>query len=97
MKENVADLTDGLDKVDGLRPVSFNWKSDSTHEDDYGFIAHEFGSVIPHGVVGAKDAVDSDGNIQPQMINKDAVIPFLVSAIKTLKDRVEALEAAATP
>ena len=50
LKENVVDLTLGLDEVNALRPVTFDWKAsdiDDIPNNRYGFIAQEVESVIP--------------------------------------------------
>ena len=50
MKENVADLTLGLDEINELRPVTFDWKAsdiDDIPNERYGFIAQEVEEVIP--------------------------------------------------
>ena len=50
LKENVADLTLGLDEINALRPVTFDWKAsdiDDVPNERYGFIAQEVEEVIP--------------------------------------------------
>lgn len=50
LKENIADLTIGLDEINALRPVTFDWKSsdiDDIPNGRYGFIAQEVESVVP--------------------------------------------------
>jgi len=50
LKENVVDLTLGLDEINELRPVTFDWKAsdiDDIPNNRYGFIAQEVESVIP--------------------------------------------------
>ena len=50
LKENVADLTLGLDEINELRPVTFDWKAsdiDDIPNERYGFIAQEVEEVIP--------------------------------------------------
>ena len=50
LKENVADLTLGLDEINALRPVTFDWKAsdiDDIPNNRYGFIAQEVESVVP--------------------------------------------------
>lgn len=50
LKENVVDLTLGLDEVNALRPVTFDWKAsdiDDIPNNRYGFIAQEVESVVP--------------------------------------------------
>jgi hypothetical protein len=50
LKENIADLTIGLDEINALRPVTFDWKSsdiDDVPNGRYGFIAQEVQEVVP--------------------------------------------------
>ncbi len=50
LKENIADLTIGLDEINALRPVTFDWKSsniDDVPNERYGFIAQEVQEVVP--------------------------------------------------
>lgn len=93
LKENVQNYTDGLTALKALRPVSYNWKANPTGPRIDGFIAHEVQAVIPQAVSGHKDQVDKDGNIVPQGIDHSLLVPALVSAIKELTAKVEALEA----
>lgn len=93
LKENVQDYTGGLAALKSLRPVSYNWKANPTGPRIDGFIAHEVQAVIPQAVSGQKDQVDKDGNIVPQGIDHSLLVPALVSAIKELTAKVEALEA----
>lgn len=93
LKENVQDYTGGLAALKALRPVSYNWKKTPSGPRIDGFIAHEVQSVIPQAVSGQKDQVDKDGNIVPQGIDHSLLVPALVSAVKELTAKVEALEA----
>ena len=58
-----------------------------------GFFAHELQEQFPNAVIGDKDALDINGDINPQMVDYTKVIPALVGAIKELTARIEALEA----
>lgn len=97
LKTNVREITDGLERVNALRPVAFDWINGGPGE---GFIAHEVQEVVPLAVTGEKDAVapapveDDDppeGSIIPQMIDQTKLIPILTSAVKELSAMVEAL------
>ncbi len=54
MKQNVFDLCDSLAKVNALRPVEFNWKSQDPSS-QFGFIAQEVKEVIPDIVSNPKN------------------------------------------
>ena len=91
LKENVVSLPSSTNKIKALNPVSYNMIGfDKVVE---GFLAHELQEEFPDAVTGEKDAVDSDGNINPQMVDYTKIIPTLVGAIKELTARIEALEA----
>ena len=90
LKENIVPLSNSTSKIKELNPVSYNMIGYSQVAE--GFLAHELQQHFPNAVVGEKDAVDSDGNINPQMVDYTKVIPALVGAIKELTARIEALE-----
>jgi hypothetical protein len=90
LKENVQPMTGGLDIIAALKPVTYDWIADQTTGE--GFIAHELQAVIPAAVVGEKDALNKDGNINPQNVDFGKIVPHLVAAIQELTTRLAALE-----
>jgi hypothetical protein len=98
LKENIVDYSGGLAKIEELQVRSYNKKEGvSKNITQQGFIAHEAALAnIPGLVLGAKDAMKEDemGNTVPdyQTINREALIPYLVSAIQELTARVRELE-----
>jgi hypothetical protein len=76
-KKNVESISDCLEKVTQLRPVSFNWKDES--QDDglhFGLIAQEVQPIIPEvvkdwvipAVEASEPILDSEGaEIQPSI------------------------------
>jgi len=90
LKENVQPMTGGLDIIAALKPVTYDWIVDQTAGE--GFIAHELQAVIPAAVVGEKDALNKDGNINPQNVDFGKIVPHLVAAIQELTPRLAALE-----
>ena len=99
LKENIVDYSGGLAKLEELKVRSFNKKEGpSKGIKQEGFIAHEASTAnIPGFIIGEKDAmkVDESGETVPkyQEINKEALIPYLVSAIQELSAKVKELEA----
>jgi hypothetical protein len=91
LKEAVQPITDGLSRINALKPSIYKWKSDGSAGE--GFLAHELAEVVPFAVTGKKDAVNEDGSIKSQGIDMSRIVPILVAAIKELTARVEALEA----
>lgn len=90
LKDEVVELSGGLEKIKSLRPVAFKWKKSG--ETDVGFIAHEIQQVIPQCVNGDKDAVDEEGNPSHQSIfpAPAQMIANLVAAIQELSAKVDA-------
>lgn len=88
LKTNVAPIVNGLNLVERLNPVTYNWVADNTSSQ--GFIAHELATVIPDSVKGEKDAVDDEGKPKYQAVDYSVVIPTLAAAIKELNEVVKA-------
>ena len=61
LKENVTPVSDGITRLQQLKPSRFNFIADPGNTVD-GFLAHEAQSVVPECATGTKDAVDDDGN-----------------------------------
>ena len=92
LKENVNYTFDATTLVKQLKPCRFTWIEDESNDVYEGFLAHELQEVVPRAVNGAKDAVDADGNIEPQSIDKSDIVPLLVKTIQELEARITALE-----
>tara|TARA_R110000868_G_scaffold65637_4_gene196087 strand:- start:271 stop:1203 length:933 start_codon:yes stop_codon:yes gene_type:complete len=92
MKTDVQPMTNALNKVMQLNPVTYKWVNGlgGTKENGEGFIAHELQAVVPDCVTGEKDAVetytDEDGNeqtrIKPQGIDTSFLVATLTAAIQ---------------
>ena len=91
LKENVSSMTGSTVRIKALNPISYNMIGQTKTVE--GFLAHELQDQFPNAVIGVKDAVDEEGNIQPQMVDYTKIIPALVGTIKELTARIEALEA----
>jgi hypothetical protein len=91
LKENVTYDFDATSRLKQLKPCRFNFKIDADKTKD-GFLAHEVSSIVPEAVSGEKDAVDADGNIDPQGIDQSKLVPLLVKTIQELEARITALE-----
>ena len=93
LKENVSYNFDATTRLKQLKPCRFNFIADADTTVD-GFIAHEVSSIVPEAITGEKDAVDADGNIDPQGIDQSKLVPLLVKTIQELEARITALESA---
>ena len=95
LKENVVTDWDATSRLKQLKPSRFNFKADKDTTLD-GFIAHEVSSVVPEAISGEKDAVDKDGNIEPQSIDQAKLVPLLTKALQEAIAKIETLEAKVT-
>lgn len=94
-KANVADLSAGLDFVNALRPVSFNWNmrdGGKVGEPDTGFIAQELKTAQKSTGVSIPGLV-YDKNPEHLEAGYGKLIPVLVKAIQELNAKVTSLEA----
>jgi hypothetical protein len=88
-KENIADLTLGLDFVSKVQPRTFDWKMEGNHA--AGFIAQELDEVVQE--FGAEHlCIVSKADPECFTVSQTALIPVLVNAIKELKAEVEELK-----
>jgi len=92
LKENITAVTDGIARLQQLKPSRFNFIADPNTVVD-GFLAHEAQAVVPECVTGEKDAVDDDGNPIYQGIDQSKLVPLLTAALQEAIGRIETLEA----
>jgi len=92
LKENVVEVTDGIDRVKLLKPSRFNFIADPDKTVD-GFLAHEVSDIVPEAITGIKDAVDADGNPEYQGIDQSKLVPLLTAALKEAITEIESLKA----
>jgi hypothetical protein len=89
-KTNITPISNSLDKIMSLEPVSFTWKEDTETskltdiKDDIGFIAQQVQEVLPELVRQNKDDKLS--------IRERAIIPLLVGAIKEQQKQIDELK-----
>jgi hypothetical protein len=75
-KTNIETINSSIDIINKLRGVSFDWKDNGNHS--YGLIAQEVEQVIPDIVSTGPDGTKT--------LNYDALIGFLIEAIKQLSN-----------
>ena len=74
LKENITPIQGAADIVKAMRPVTYNFKADSTDWHD-GFLAHELQELHPRAVTGEKDAMkDEEYEVTPA-VYEDVIIP----------------------
>jgi hypothetical protein len=89
LKENVTPVSDGITRLQKLKPSRFNFIADPGHTVD-GFIAHEAQAVVPEAITGEKDAVDDEGKPVYQGIDQSKLVPLLTAALQeaSSQDRI---------
>lgn len=92
LKTNLEPLTGALARLEALPVHRFHWNGHTKSQKVDGFLAHEAQAVVPESVVGAKDALDAEGNPIYQGIDQSKLVPLLVAAVQELTARVAALE-----
>ena len=84
LKQNIQPLENGLERLNNLNPVKFDWKEDGTTSE--GFIAHEAQEVFPDAVSGEKDGEEMQG------MDYGRITPLLVKAIQEQQEQIETLK-----
>jgi|694.fasta_scaffold145028_1 hypothetical protein len=89
-KENIRNSSEGLNVIDALRPVRFDFKDgfNDSKKNQLGFIAQEVEEVFPDAV---SEWTKDDGETYKTM-GPSALIPVLVKAIQELKAEIEVLK-----
>lgn len=98
-KENVNTISGGLDIIDSLRPVSFDWKQHAIHNfpegKTIGFIAQEVKESL-QDYEWVDNLVKTNYNEETEEeflgIAEGNIIPLLVSAVKELRAEVNSLK-----
>jgi hypothetical protein len=91
LKENVTAVTDGITRLQQLKPARFNFIADPDKTVD-GFLAHEAQAVVPECVTGTKDEVDDENNPVYQGIDQSKLVPLLTAALQEAIAKIETLE-----
>ena len=73
------ELTNGLDKIKKLKPISFNWKEDDRAA--LGVIADQVETVLPELVRGT----------DPKTVNYNGLIGLLIEAVKEQQIQIDKL------
>lgn len=99
LKKNIQPLSDGLDIVNRLRPVRFQWKSKAERtigkdlkleegKPQVGLIAQEVAAVVPEAVVSP-----AKGSNQPYGLKEGDLVPVLIEAVKEQQAEIDTLKA----
>jgi hypothetical protein len=105
LKENVTTLPSMLNKINALRPISYDWKYKDGETGIYGFIAQEVQEVDASLVFNSGDSgyrndktygedLELDGTIEDTLaINERKLFPMLVKAIQEQQTIIDDLKA----
>ena len=87
LKENEVFISDGLERLNKLKPYRFNFISNPAKIKVDGFFAHEVSDIVPEAITGEKDAMkeeeyevspaeyDEDGNITKEAVMGTREVP----------------------
>jgi hypothetical protein len=81
LKTNILNITNGIDVINQLQGVTYNWKTDPSGSRQDGFIAQDIQKVLPELVT-----TDSNGNLS---LNKDGIMPYIVEAVKQQNGNID--------
>jgi Chaperone of endosialidase len=90
-KNNIVNMTNGLDIINNINPVKFKWNDKMPHKlsrnkNDIGFIAQEIEKVIPEAI----EDIEFD-NESIKTIKYEKILPFLINSIKELNAKIDAI------
>jgi hypothetical protein len=80
-KTNIQTIEGALEKVQGLRGISYDWKGDGKH--DIGLIAEEVSKVIPEAVACTENGREATG------VDYARLVPVLIEAVKEQQQLLE--------
>jgi hypothetical protein len=82
-KSNITDIVNGLDTINQIRGVEFDWNDNGEHSS--GVIAQQLATVLPF-------LVHTNPDTGLSSVNYNGLIGYLIGAVKELSAKVEALE-----
>jgi hypothetical protein len=90
LKNNVTKLSNSLDIINKLRPVSYTWDEKLNRQGtDFGLIAQEVEEILPN-IVKETDTLFDD-NIY-KSVSYEKLIPFLIKSIQELTEEINKLK-----
>ena len=85
LKKNIASISNGLNLINQMNPVKYNWKSERAEDKKHlGFLAQELEKIIPEVVVHNEQSTDEKDKYG---VKYAEIIPVLVKAIQELSDQ----------
>lgn len=88
-KKDITGISDALDKVMDMNPVTFKWKADDSS--GVGFIAQEIAEILPQVVSATDDGEgeDLEEGQTPWSMTESGFVPYLVKALQELKQQFD--------
>ena len=86
LKENVAPMSNSIDRLKQLKPSTWSWIQDGSHGE--GFLAHEAQSIVPEAITGTKDAMRTEEyEVTPAVLDdEDNVVTEAVMGEREVPD-----------
>lgn len=92
LKEEITDLSYGLNEILQLRAVTYLWKNDKINQGkQFGFIAQEVQEIMPE-LISEFETKDGEEEVVRLGLDKEAIFVTMVNAIKELTERIKILE-----
>lgn len=92
LKNDIGELTAGLDIINNLQPHYFSWKSDESNTQQLGFYAQDVYEFLPEAAP-REEVINEDGSTDYKWgFNGRPIIAALVAAVKELKTEIDALK-----
>jgi hypothetical protein len=95
-KKNVQSFNDGLNIINQLRPVSYQYNEfsgyNNLNETYVGFIAQEVEEVASYMVNTVDDSKGISGLANKKVLDDSALTKILVNAVKELSEKINRLE-----
>jgi hypothetical protein len=96
LKENITNVSWGLEQISALRPVSYTWKNNLTNQGtQYGFIAQEVQAVMPE-LVREFETRNGEEVVIRFGLEKDGIYAAMIKAIQELAAQVTTLQTQVT-
>lgn len=93
LKENIVEINNGLELINKLRPVKFQFKTEENGPVSYGLIAQEVEPHFDENDNVVNKMTPAEDGVEYLSINYDSFIAPLISAVKELSAKNEELEA----
>jgi len=94
LKNKISDITDALTNIDKIEPIKYSWKYDTDNTPHIGVSAQSVNEVYPEIIELTRSSTDESDETDYLSVLHTELIPVCIAAIKELKAKVEALEAA---